>query len=63
MFVERLGEFRRHSVAGSDAAAGEVLAFLTGWLKQHIQWADRKMAMEIHKRMGTEAPHNMFAHF
>ncbi|MBI5790689.1 MAG: hemerythrin family protein [Rhodocyclales bacterium] len=63
VFVERLGEFRRHSVAGSEAAADEVLAFLTGWLAQHIQWTDRKMAMEIHTRMGTEAPHNMFAHF
>ena len=63
VFIERLGEFRRHSVAGSEAAADEVLAFLTGWLKQHIQWTDRKMAMEIHTRMGTEAPHNMFAHF
>lgn len=63
VFVEQLGEFRRHSVAGSETAADEVLAFLTGWLKQHIQWTDRKMAMEIHTRMGTEAPHNMFAHF
>ena len=62
-FVASLTDFRRHSDAGSEGAADAVLAFLTDWLSQHVQSTDRRMAMEIHARMGTEAPHNMFAHF
>jgi len=37
--------------------------FSPGWLVEHILHTDRKMALEIHTRMGTQAPHNMFAHF
>jgi hemerythrin len=41
----------------------EMLEFLKSWILQHILQTDRKMASEVHEKMGTEAPHNMFQHF
>lgn len=58
--IDRL--WARHR-AGEEEAAAELLQFLTNWLVQHIMRTDRRMALEIHTRMGTQAPHNMFAHF
>ena len=62
-FAVRLNELWQARAAGSESATDELLEFLTDWLVQHILHTDRKMALEIHTRMGTQAPHNMFAHF
>jgi hemerythrin len=62
-FVVRLNELWQARTDGSESAAKELLEFLTNWLMQHILLTDRKMALEIHTRMGTQAPHNMFEHF
>jgi hemerythrin len=40
-----------------------MLEFLKSWILQHILQTDRTMAGEVHEKMGTEAPHNMFTHF
>jgi hemerythrin-like metal-binding protein len=37
--------------------------FLTSWILQHILQTDRRMALEVHEKLGSEAPHNMFTHF
>ena len=44
---------------GSDTG----LRFLMAWLREHILHTDRNMALDIHTKLGTEAPHNQFAHF
>ena len=62
-FVMRVDELWNFHRAGSESAADELLGFLMAWLREHILHTDRKMALEIHARMGTEAPHNQFAHF
>lgn len=62
-FVARIDRLWQRHLDGRDSAADELLEFLTHWLVQHIMHTDRKMALEIHTRMGTQAPHNMFAHF
>lgn len=62
-FVRRLDELWDAHRSGSDSAAEELLGFLVAWLREHILHTDRNMALEIHTRMGTEAPHNQFAHF
>jgi len=62
-FVARLNELWQARGDGSESVADELLEFLIDWLKQHILITDRKMALEIHTRMGTQAPHNMFEHF
>lgn len=62
-FVMRLDELWDANCAGSDSAAEELLGFLVAWLREHILHTDRNMALDIHARMGTEAPHNQFAHF
>lgn len=62
-FNSRLNQLWQSHCDGSEAAADQLLEFLTGWLRHHILQTDRKMALEIHTRMGTEAPHNMFSHF
>jgi hemerythrin len=62
-FASRLDELWEAHLSGSASAADELLEFLTGWLTQHILDTDRKMALEIGTRLGTAAPHNMFAHF
>lgn len=62
-FVKRLDELWHAHEAGIESAADELLMFLVAWLREHILRADRNMALEIHARMGIEAPHNQFAHF
>ena len=62
-FVMRINELWGIHLAGSETAADELLGFLTAWLMEHILHTDRKMALDIHARMGTGAPHNQFAHF
>ena len=62
-FVARLDQLWQARGEDSEWVAEEMLAFLTNWLVQHILLTDRKMALEIHTRMGTQAPHNMFEHF
>ncbi|MDP1645260.1 MAG: bacteriohemerythrin [Thiobacillus sp.] len=62
-FVARVNTLWQARTDGSESAAAELLEFLTYWLMQHIRHTDRKMALEIHARMGTQAPHNMFEHF
>lgn len=62
-FVARVNELWQTHCDGSETAADELVEFLTSWLKHHILHTDKKMALEIHSRMGTEAPHNMFSHF
>lgn len=41
----------------------DMLEFLKTWILQHILQSDRRMAHEVHNKMGSEAPHNMFTHF
>ncbi|MDP2822936.1 MAG: hemerythrin family protein [Sulfuritalea sp.] len=62
-FAVRLNELWQARTDGSEFATDELLEFLTNWLMRHILHTDRNMALEIHTRMGTEAPHNMFEHF
>jgi hemerythrin len=62
-FIMRVDELWDVHRAGSDSAAEELLGFLMAWLREHILHTDRNMALDIHARMGTEAPHNQFAHF
>lgn len=62
-FVARLDQLWQARGEDSEWVAEEMVAFLTKWLVQHILLTDRKMALEIHTRMGTQAPHNMFEHF
>jgi len=62
-FAARVNELWQARADGRDSAGDELLAFLVNWLTEHIRHTDRKMALEIHTRMGTEAPHNMFEHF
>lgn len=62
-FVARIDKLWQRHLDGRESAADELLEFLTRWLVEHILHTDRKMALEIHTRMGTQAPHNMFAHF
>jgi hemerythrin len=62
-FAVRLNELWQARTEGNDVVTDELLEFLTNWLGQHIRLTDRKMALEIHTRMGTQAPHNMFEHF
>lgn len=62
-FDARLNQLWQSYCDGSEAAADQLLEFLTGWLRHHILHTDQKMALEIHTRLGTEAPHNMFSHF
>lgn len=62
-FIMRLDELWDAHRAGSDTAAEELLGFLMAWLREHILHTDRNMALDIHTRMGTQAPHNQFAHF
>ncbi len=62
-FAKRLSDLWHAHCDGDENAAEELLAFLNAWLTEHILQTDRKMALEIHRRMGTQAPHNMFSHF
>lgn len=48
---------------GADDTFAEVLSFLKTWILQHILHTDRQMALKIHEKLGSEAPHNMFTHF
>lgn len=60
MRIDELWEFHR---AGNESAAEDLLGFLMAWLREHILHTDRNMALDIHAKLGTKAPHNQFAHF
>lgn len=62
-FIKRVDELWDMHRAGSESAAEELLGFLMAWLREHILHTDRNMALDIHAKMGTQAPHNQFAHF
>lgn len=40
-FVERVSDFRQRFASGDAALSIEVLDFLSGWVKNHIQVSDR----------------------
>lgn len=63
LFVAKISDLwdERNEDAGQTLA--DMLDFLKTWIMQHILLTDRRMAHEIHNKMGTEAPHNMFTHF
>ena len=63
LFVAKIAELwdARDSDAGQTLP--EMLDFLKSWILQHILQTDRRMAYEVHDKMGTSAPHNMFTHF
>jgi len=63
LFIRKLTELWE---ARNDASANtteKMLGFLTTWILQHILHTDRRMALEVHDKLGTNAPHNMFTHF
>lgn len=62
-FIARIDELWALHLAGSEAAADELLGFLIAWLREHILHTDQTMALEIRARMGIAAPHNQFSHF
>lgn len=62
-FVMRLDEIWQSHLAGNLSAADDLLRFLVAWLREHILHTDRAMAQDVHLRLGSEAPHNQFAHF
>jgi hemerythrin len=63
LFAAKVSELWDARASGSGHTMEQLLAFLTTWILQHILHTDQKMALEIHTRLGTSAPHNMFAHF
>jgi len=60
LFVLKLTDLWEARGKDPDLAMRELLDFLRTWIYQHILLTDRRMAMEIHMKRGTEAPHNMF---
>lgn len=63
LFVARVAELWEARNRGEGKSLQEMLDFLKTWILQHILQTDRKMAREIHARLGTDAPHNMFTHY
>lgn len=63
LFVARVAELWDSRNRGTEENLQEMLDFLKTWILQHILQTDRKMAREIHARLGTDAPHNMFTHY
>lgn len=60
-FVAKVAELWESRADDEVRTLSEMLAFLTAWIQRHILQTDRKMACEIHARLGADAPHNMFA--
>lgn len=63
LFVARVAELWASRNKDAEASLQEMLDFLKTWILQHILQTDCKMAREIHARLGTNAPHNMFTHY
>lgn len=63
LFVAKITELWDARNRGSGQTLEEMLIFLTSWILQHILQTDRRMAIEVHAKLGTSAPHNMFTHF
>lgn len=63
LFVSRLSGLWAARQDATGETMAKLLDFLTTWILQHILHTDRKMALEVHERLGTRAPHNMFTHF
>lgn len=63
LFVAKVTQLWNSRNNDTDQDLKEMLKFLKSWILQHILQTDRKMAQEIHEKLGTDAPHNMFTHF
>lgn len=63
LFGQKLTDLWQARSGRPERALRELLEFLNTWVYQHILLTDRRMAMEIHMKKGTEAPHNMFTHY
>ena len=63
LFVAKIAELWDARDGGDGQTVVEMLDFLKSWIMQHILQTDRRMAYEVHDKMGTDAPHNMFTHF
>jgi hemerythrin-like metal-binding protein len=63
LFKARITDLWNAREDDSVTTLEQLLAFLTTWIFQHILYTDKKMALELHTKLGTEAPHNMFTHF
>lgn len=61
-FVAKVASLWEDRQRDEEAVLEEMLVFLTTWILQHILQTDRRMASEIHAKLGSEAPHNMFTH-
>jgi hemerythrin-like metal-binding protein len=63
LFVGKVVELWNARDSGPEETLAEMLEFLKSWILQHILHTDRRMACEIHEKLGSAAPHNMFTHF
>ena len=63
LFVAKIAELWDARDSDTGQTLPEMLEFLKSWILQHILQTDRRMAYEVHEKMGTKAPHNMFTHF
>lgn len=63
IFIAKVAELWDAKTDGSGGTLQQMLDFLKSWILQHILQTDRRMALEVHEKLGTEAPHNMFTHF
>lgn len=63
LFVAKVAELWDSRNSGTGQNLQEMLDFLKSWILQHILQTDRKMASEVHAKLGTDAPHNMFTHY
>jgi hemerythrin len=63
IFVAKIAELWEARDEDNGQTLNVMLEFLKSWILQHILQTDRKMASEVHGKLGSEAPHNMFTHF
>jgi hemerythrin len=63
LFVAKVAELWADRSNGTGQPLNDMLEFLKAWILQHILQTDHKMAGEMHNKLGTAAPHNMFTHF
>lgn len=63
IFVAKVTELWAKRNDDEGHTLDEMLTFLQTWILQHILQTDRQMAREIHSKLGTDAPHNMFTHY